>query len=192
MFTPHPPRRAARISDTSMQPYPAHLVQRLALRDGSAVTVRPIRPEDARIEQDFVRNLSSESRYYRFMDSVRELSPGMLQHFIQVDYVRHMALIAVSERDGAEVQVGVARYVVDQSGLSCEFSIVIADEWQRRGLGERLMRLLMDTARSAGVRWMYGEVLAGNQRMLKLTAKLNFAVHFDPIDPRMMRVEIAL
>jgi acetyltransferase len=63
-----------------------------------------------------------------------------------------MTLIAISECDGAEVQIGVARYVVDQSGLTREFSIVIADEWQRRGLGERLMRLLMDTARLAGVR----------------------------------------
>ena len=76
-----------------MQPYPAHLVQRLTLKEGSEVTVRPIRPEDAEIEQSFVRELSDESRYNRFMDTLRELSPRLLAHFTRVDYDRHMALI---------------------------------------------------------------------------------------------------
>ena len=63
-----------------MQPYPSHLVNHLKLADGAAVTIRPIRPEDAAIEQAFVRKLSDESRYFRFMDSLRELSPRMLSH----------------------------------------------------------------------------------------------------------------
>ena len=58
-----------------MQPYPSQLVQRLTLRDGTPVTIRPIRPDDAELEQAFVRNLSHESRDYRFMDTVRERSP---------------------------------------------------------------------------------------------------------------------
>lgn len=72
------------------------------LADGTAVSIRPIRPEDAAIEQEFVRKLSHESRYFRFMDTVRELSPRMLAHFTQVDYDRHMALTTVTERDGRE------------------------------------------------------------------------------------------
>ena len=175
-----------------MQPYPSHLVERLALEDGTAVTLRPIRPEDAGIEQEFVRNLSSESRYFRFMDSVRELSPRMLSHFTQVDYDGHMALIAVSERDGNEIQVGVARYVAMENRQSCEFAIVIADDWQRKGLGAQLMRSLMSSARTAGIRVMYGEVLAGNQRMLQFTAKLGFRARLAEDDPRQMRVEIDL
>jgi acetyltransferase len=175
-----------------MQPYPSHLVQRLTLRDGTAVTLRPIRPADAGIEQAFVHNLSDESRYYRFMDSMRELSPKMLSHFTEVDYDRHMALIAVNERDGTETQVGVARYVVGGDGTTCEFAIAIADDWQRKGLGTLLLQALMSAARAAGVRVMHGDVLAGNQRMLQLTARLGFRARFDAGDPRQMRIEASL
>jgi acetyltransferase len=175
-----------------MQHYPSHLVQRLTLKDGTAVTIRPIRPEDAEIEQEFVRSLSSESRYFRFMDSVRELSPRMLSHFTQVDYDRHMALIAVSENDGNEIQVGVARYIAVEDRQACEFAIVIADDWHRKGLGAQLMQSLMSAARAAGIRVMYGEVLAGNQHMLQFTAKLGFRARFAEADPRLMRVEIDL
>jgi acetyltransferase len=175
-----------------MQPYPSHLVERLALEDGTEVTIRPIRPEDAGIEQEFVRNLSSESRYFRFMDSVRELSPRMLSHFTRVDYDCHMALIAVSVQDGNEIQVGVARYVAAEDRRACEFAIVIADDWQHKGLGARLMQSLISSARVAGIRVMYGEVLAGNQRMLQFTAKLGFRTRLAEDDPRLMRVEFDL
>ena len=175
-----------------VQPYPSHLVQRLTLGDGTAVTIRPIRPEDGGLEQEFVRNLSDESRYYRFRETVRELSPQMLSHFTRVDYDRHMALIAVGERDGREIQIGVARYVAGGDRQRCEFAIAIADDWQRKGLGTRLMQALMAAARAAGIREMYGEVLASNHKMLRLTARLGFSARFDESDPRVMRVETTL
>lgn len=175
-----------------MQTYPVQLVQQLTLKDGTPITIRPIRPQDARIEQEFVRNLSDESRYYRFMGSVRELSPQMLSHFTHVDYDRHMALIAVTERDGSEIQVGVARYVAEPAGRRCEFSIVVADDARQKGLGTRLMQALMAAARAAGMDVMYGEVLASNHRMLQLMAKLGFSARFNESDPRLMRVETNL
>lgn len=175
-----------------MRTYPSHLVHALTLRDGTPLTIRPIRPEDARIEQEFVRNLSAESRYLRFMDSVRELSPQMLSHFTHVDYDRHMALIAVTERDRPPVQVGVGRYVADADRRRCEFAIAIADDWQHRGLGAHLMQSLIAAARAAGIGAMYGDVLASNHRMLQLTAKLGFRARFAEGDPRMMRVDIDL
>ena len=175
-----------------MQPYPSHLVQRLTLADGATVTIRPIRPEDEGLEQDFVRSLSDESRYFRFSETVRELSPRMLSHFTRVDYDRHMALIAVSERDGHEIQIGVARYVAGGDRRRCEFAIVIADDWQRKGLGTRLMQALMAAARGAGIRQMYGEVLASNRKMLQLTAKLGFSARFNGSDPHVMQVETTL
>jgi len=174
------------------QPYPSHLVQRLTLDDGTVVTIRPIRPEDEELEQDFVRHLSDESRYYRFRETVRELSPRMLSHFTRVDYDRHMALIAVGERDGHEIQVGVARYVADADRQRCEFAIVIADDWQRKGLGTRLLQALMDAARGAGIREIYGEVLASNRKMLQLTARLGFRACPDESDPHVVRVETTL
>ena len=171
-----------------MSLYPKHLVEQLTLKDGSRVTIRPIRPEDAGIEQEFVRQLSDESRYNRFMDPVRELSPQMLEHFTQVDYERHMALIAVAQDAGAEIQIGVARYVASDDRRSCEFAIAIADDWQQKGLGAGLMRALIAVARSAGISTMEGEVLASNNRMLKFATGLGFKARFDDQDPRVMRV----
>ena len=175
-----------------MQPYPSHLVQRLTLSDGTAVTIRPIRPEDRDIEQEFVRNLSDESRYFRFRDSVRQLSPQMLLHLTHVDYDRHLALVAVTERSGREIQIGVARYVAETDRDSCEFAIAVADDWQRRGLGSRLIQALMAAARSRGMREMHGEVLASNRKMLEFAAKLGFSARPEESDSRVMRVEMTL
>ncbi len=175
-----------------MQPYPDHLVERLTLADGTAITIRPIRPEDAEIEQEFVRNLSNESRFFRFMDAVRELSPRMLAHFTQLDYDRHMALIAVTQAGGREVEIAVARYIVAADESSCEFAIVVADAWQRRGVGARLMRARTDAARARGLRTMFGKVLAGNSKMLQFTRRLGFDSASDADDPRMVRVETTL
>jgi acetyltransferase len=185
-----PPPRAA--FPSPVQPYPDHLVQRVVLRDGSEIVIRPIRPEDAEIEQAFVRNLSDESRYYRFMDTVRELSPRMLAHFTRVDYHQHLALIAVTPGAAGETQIGVARYFADTEGQRCEFAIVVADAWQQKGLGTRLMRALMDAARRAGLRVMYGDVLASNHRMLQLMTALGFSLRFEEQDPHVLRAEIQL
>jgi acetyltransferase len=175
-----------------VHPYPDHLAQWLTLGDGARVTIRPIRPEDAGIEQEFVHNLSNESRYFRFMETVRELSPRMLAHFTQVDYERHMALIGVTAGKDGEIQIAVARYVADDGLRHCEFAIVVADAWQRKGLGTRLLQALMAAARNAGLRVMHGEVLASNYKMLALVTRLGFSTHFEARDARVMRVETNL
>jgi acetyltransferase len=172
--------------------YPAYLVQSVTLRDGSSIVIRPIRPEDALIEQAFVRNLSEESRYYRFMDAIRELSPQMLAHFTHVDYERHMALIAVTGDGAGEAQVGVARYIATQAPRTCEFAIVVADAWQHRGVGAALMRILIGAAREHGFALMFGEVLASNHAMLSFTRRLGFREVQDATDPRVTRVELRI
>ena len=175
-----------------MQPYPSHLVRNLTLPDGTAVTVRPIRPEDAGIEQEFVRSLSDESRYFRFMDSLRELSPRMLANLTQVDYDCHMALVVLTGVGSGETEIAVARYVIGSGNANCEFAIVVADAWQRRGVGTILMRELMDAARRRNVATMFGEVLASNHKMLRFMRNLGFRAAIDPADPHVMRVEITL
>lgn len=91
--------------------YPSELIWRWMLPDGTRILIRPIRPEDRWIEREFVRNLSSESRYFRFMSAVNELSEAMLNRFTRIDYARELALIAVVTEDAHEKEIAVVRYV---------------------------------------------------------------------------------
>jgi acetyltransferase len=181
-----------RYGHMAIHPYPAHLVTRWQPRDGPTVTLRPIRPEDATIEQAFVQSLSAQSRHFRFMNMLRELTPLMLARFTQIDYDREMAFIATLDDKGSEREIGVARYVTNPDGESCEFAVTVADEWQRRGLGRRFMALLIDVARSRGLREMMGHVLAENRSMLALCDSLGFSIGESTEGPQVRRVSLAL
>ncbi len=165
-----------RYSHMAIYPYPTHLVNNWQSTDGSNVVIRPIRPEDAELTQEFVRNLSEESRYFRYMNSFHELSEAMLVRFTQIDYSREMALIAVRTEQEKEVELGVTRYAINPDGESCEFALVVADSMRGTGLGLRLMVGLMDAARSKGLKIMEGEVLKNNASMLKLMKRLGFSI----------------
>ena len=169
-------------------PYPVDLVQRWTLRDGTRIVIRPIRPDDRQIEQDFVHNLSDESRYFRFFNALRDLSETALTRFTQVNYDKEMALIAVICENGHETEIGVARYAINPDGRSCEFAIAVADAWQRKGIGSKLMYSLMDAARSRRLETMEGWVLSANARMLALVDGLGFAVDANAGDPSLRHV----
>lgn len=191
VLRPGAPQRD-RYGHMAIHPYPAHLVSTWRPAEGPRVTLRPIRPEDAEMEQAFVKSLSAETRYFRFMDTLRELTPQMLVRFTQIDYDREMAFVATVPEDGGEAEVGVARYVANPDGSSCEFALVIADGWQRRGLGRRMMEQLVDVARARGLRAMVGHVLAENRGMLTLCQKLGFGVSDSAEGPMVKRVTLAL
>jgi len=167
----------------AIHPYPINLVERVQLPDGTDLVIRPIRPEDAQMEQHFVRGLSEQTKYFRFMQAIKELTPEMLVRFTQIDYDREMALIGVIDQEDGGLEVGVARYVSRPGGEGCEFAIVVSDEWRGRGIGARLMRSLMQNARDRGFRIMEGEVLTANTRMLALMQSLGFRIARDRQDP---------
>ena len=184
-----PPARDGRYDHVAIHPYPRHLVTEDHLTDGTPLIIRPIRPEDAESEQTFVRELSDEAKMFRFMGAMNELSPEMLVRFTQIDYRREMALVAmVGEGDGT-VQVGVARYVINPDGRSCEFAIVVNDRLQHQGIGTRLMKALFSAARDHGMTVMEGTVLKNNISMLKLMTDLGFTQRMDPDDPELVLVE---
>ncbi|HZN86883.1 MAG TPA: bifunctional acetate--CoA ligase family protein/GNAT family N-acetyltransferase [Burkholderiales bacterium] len=191
VLRPGAPRRE-RYAHMAIHPYPARLVTTWQPREGPLVTLRPIRPEDAEMEQAFVKGLSAQSRYFRFLDTLRELTPAMLVRFTQIDYDREMAFVATVARDGGEAEIGVCRYVANPDGASCEFAVVIADDWQRKGLGRRMLALLVDTARARGLRSMIGHVLAENRGMLQLCQSLGFVVSDSPEGPMVRRATLAL
>jgi len=184
-----PPTSPVRYSHMAIHPYPSNLVRLTHLPDGTSIRIRPIRPEDADLLQTFVRDMSSESKYFRFMQAIDELTPEMLVRFTQLDYSREMAVIAVTEDGADSIQLGVARYTVNPDGNSCEFATAVSDRHRGKGIGSQLMETLMEAARNHGVRVIEGEVLSDNHRMLSLMQQLGFSISGTPDDPGVKNVE---
>ena len=183
---------ADRYSHMAIYPYPTQLVRQCRLDDGTAVTIRPIRPEDAELVKKFVRDLSEESKYFRFMNSVHELTEAMLVRLTQLDYSREIALIEVTSVQDEEVELGVARFAINPDGESCEFALVVADKFTGKGLGHKLMLSLMDAARSKGLKTIEGEVLSENHNMLKLMRHLGFTSKICEEDRHIVKVSKSL
>ena len=175
-----------------MADYPQHLVRQRVLFDGTPVTIRPIRVEDSGMEQDFVRHLSNDSRHFRFMSSLRELSEKKLKAFTEIDYDRHMAFVAIIVEDGKDVEIGAARYVATESDGACEFAIAVGDAWHGSGVAGLLMLSLQDAARANGFRIMEGIVLATNRKMLKFARQLGFKRHTNPGEADTVYIELQL
>jgi acetyltransferase len=176
----------------AIHPYPSTLVQELEMADGLRWTIRPIRPEDAVMEREFVNGLSDRSRYLRFMYVLNEITPEMLSRFTQIDYDREMALIAVVHTEEGDHQVGVARYVTYPDGRGCEFAIVVGDDWQRKGIATRLLESLIDVARDRRLETMDGIVLRENRNMLALAERVGFRQERSREDPELMVLTLKL
>jgi acetyltransferase len=167
-----------RYNHCAIEPYPNNLVRTVALKDGQLLKLRPVRPEDATLEQEFVRKLSTESRYFRFHHGLAELSASMLVRFTQIDYDNEMAFVALhSDASGREEEVATSRYVQEADGETCEFALVVHDAWQGHGLGRLMMQAIIDHARERGLLRMRGDVLFENHKMLRLMQRMGFSVH---------------
>lgn len=146
------------------------------MEGGPDYRIRPIRSDDAARERAFILSLSPESRFQRLMYTMREPSEEFVARLVNVDQHRDMALVAVIGEGAAEKIIGVARYAADANGPDCEFAVAVSDEWQCRGIGSTLTRLLFEYAKHEGFRSIYGTVLADNQRMLELAEWLGLKV----------------
>ena len=155
----------------------------VTLLDGSEVTVRALRKEDAGLERDFIRNLSPESRWMRFLGQIGDPSDSLIRKLTELDYQHDMAFIALSRESGIVREVGVSRYSLAPDGQSCECAVTVADAWQGKGLGTVLMRDLIDIARRRGIRFMFSMDANENERMRELARDLGFKREQAPDDP---------
>jgi len=162
------------------------------LRRGVRVTVRAIRPDDADRLQSAIRAMSDESRYSRFMGTLRELPPALLDQAIQPRAGREMQLVAVTGEGAEETIVAGARYSSESGSTECEFAVALIDAWQGRGLARRLLELLMQHARASGFTRMEGYILASNTRMLGLARRLGFVTVESAEGPTVRKVRCDL
>ncbi|HZS68658.1 MAG TPA: GNAT family N-acetyltransferase [Burkholderiales bacterium] len=160
--------------------------------DGTPITIRPITAADFGLEQEFVSRLSPASGYQRLM-SARPLSAEEIRRFTDIDYEHEMALIATTSVDGRERQIGVARYVKDESAAGdAEFAIVLSDDWQARGLGTKLLASLLAAARAQGVRRVVATTLSPNNAMLALARRLGFTLAPNSAAPSITNLTLEL
>jgi len=160
--------------------------------DGSEITIRPISAADLELEREFVSRLSPATGYQRLM-SARSLSLAELKRFTDIDYSREMALIATTMVEGKEHQIGVARYVKDEAAPGeAEFAIVLADDWQGRGLGSKLLASLLAAARAHGVRRALATTMSTNEGMLALARRMGFTLSPNPASPSITSLTLEL
>ena len=181
----------ARLPDSAshwLHSYPAHLSRTWILPSGQSLRVRPIRHDDGKLEEAFVRGLSLESRYQRMLSGGTKITPEWIDSMTHIDYYRHMAFAVTTVSGGAEQFVGVGRYVVDAATPSADVALVLADAWQRKGLGRRLLETLLEHAARAGIREAVAVVLATNVAMLRLARSMGFTVHPEPGDATVLRI----
>jgi len=156
------------------------------------VTIRPLRPDDVGIEREFVSGLSDETRYNRLLGGAIKVTEEYIRRLTHLDWSREVALAAITMLGDAETIIGVARYVIDDSGTDCEFAIVLADAWQGRGIGRRMLAKLVSVARLRGLKRIYGEILSTNNAMLGTVRKLGFRIERHAGDPTLVRATLEL
>jgi GNAT superfamily N-acetyltransferase len=163
-----------------------------AIVAGRSVTIRPMHSSDSAMEDEFVRNLSIETKHYRFLGGVKELSPAELRLMCDVDGQHTMAFVATIQQDGREVQIGVSRYAEGSREGVREMAVTIADEWQHKGLGRLLAQRLIEYARSHGVTQLYSVDLADNSAMHNLANELGMSVRRNPDEPNQVIYSLTL
>ncbi len=159
---------------------------------GAAVTLRPLQPGDVDIETAFVEGLSAETRASRLLGGAVKVTRAYIERLTRVDYTRDMALAATVMLEGHETLIGVARYALDADDAACEFALVVADAWQRRGIGRRMLEKLIAIARARRVPAMYGDLLAANRGIILLVGRLGFKLTRHPAEPQLSRAVLDL
>jgi acetyltransferase len=174
----------------AIRPYPIRYVSDWTLRDGALVHIRPIRAEDEPLVVKFHAGLSEQSVYMRYLQPLSLAARTSHERMIRIcfnDYDREIALVA--EREG-EI-AGIGRLIKLSKGNAAEWAILIADKYQRRGLGEELLRRLVQIARDEKLRSFVADIHPENIAMQRVAQKVGFKLRFDG-DEGLMKAELAL
>jgi GNAT superfamily N-acetyltransferase len=169
--------------------YPTSLIDVWGAKNGAKLTLRPVLPQDHGLLGNMIQGLSRATRNNRFHGAVNELSDDTLQQMTCVDYQRHMAFVISAHENNRERLVADARFVIDERGDGAEFAIVVDDNWQRLGLGERAIGALAAAADRQGLSWLHGSVLSANAPMLSLVQRCDFGCTPDRQDDHLVCIE---
>lgn len=169
-------------------PYPMKYIRQIKLKDGTEVTLRPIKPEDEEMWLEMFKSFSEETIRFRFFRIIKETPHEVRTRYCNIDYDREIGIVAVVTKNGKKRILGVARIIVDPVKKDhCEFALVVTDEWQRQGLGSRFLDFLIEIAKDKSLTKVTGVVLKDNYPMIALCKEKNF--RFSEGDPGEYKVE---
>ncbi|MEJ8571158.1 bifunctional acetate--CoA ligase family protein/GNAT family N-acetyltransferase [Microbaculum marinum] len=174
----------------AIRPYPAEWERTLVTKGGDPIFVRPVRPEDEALYDDFFARVEPQDLRLRFFTPKPDLSHRFLARLTQIDYARAMAFVALEPQTGE--LLGVVRIHSDPDHEKAEYAIMVRSDLKGRGIGWALMELIIEYARADGLRQIHGEVLRGNPMMLQMCRQLGFAEVQSEGDPAVVTVTLSL
>ena len=166
------------------------LEQRVTLRDGDRVLIRPLKPDDASLYPDFLSQVTANDLRLRFFAWMREVRPELLDKLIHYDPEHAMAFAAIAEPSGQ--LLGVVRLHDDPDGAGAEFAVLVRSHLKGHGLGWLMMKHLIAYAQAKNLQTVHGQVLAENATMLKMCSELRFKIDNDPNERGMKVVTLQL
>jgi acetyltransferase len=158
----------------AIMPYPSRYVMQWKLRDGRPVTIRPIRAEDEPLVREMMPGLSEETMRVRLFVVPTEISHMMLMKFCNVDYDRELAMVVELTGDEGRKIIGGGRLIVEPDTGGGQFALLMSDSFQKQGIGEKMLDVLIGIAQDKALHEIYGIVLSENSKMLGLAAKMGF------------------
>jgi acetyltransferase len=173
---PSPSSPTERYSHLAIRPYPDEYIREGTLKDGGKVRLRPIRPEDEPMWHRFMKNCSQRSIWLRFRYLFKETTHEMATRFCFVDYDRTLAIVAEREVAGERQLIGVARLVADADHRDAEYAVLVADDWQRLGLGNLLTDFCFEICGAWGVYRVYAETTTDNRAMQNILRRHSFVL----------------
>ena len=187
MTSPDPPPPAP---GTLRARYPSEFERTWQPAGAAAVFIRPLRPDDLARERAFIEGLSAQTLYLRLQYSATSASDRDLERLLDLDYYDRFAIAGVIAGADGDRIVGVSRYARIADSRRAECAIVVADDWQGRGLGSELMRALVDAARARDIDALEGTTLAENSRIATWARRFGFSAKTEPNSGGLVHVQV--
>jgi acetyltransferase len=150
-------------------PYPKKYIRDWQLKDGNAILLRPIRPEDETLFKELFESFSEETMRFRFFQIIKDITHETLTRYCNIDYDREIAIVA--QLKGSSKIIGATRLILEPGRKCGEFAVVVGDPWHGLGLGSKLMDCVIEIAKDMGIETIYGYVMLDNTKMVNLCRK---------------------
>jgi acetyltransferase len=157
----------------AIAPYPKKYVTQWKLKDGTPVTLRPVKPEDENLFSELFKSFSEETMRSRFFQIIKDATHETLTRYCNIDYDREIAIVAEIQHEKRRI-IGAVRLIREPGGNTGEFAVVVGDEWQGQGLGSKLLDYIIDIGKDMKLETIYGYLISDNVKMIHLCTQKGF------------------